>query len=679
MSLRMQIYNELVNKHSGIRERYMEVHCKQTPFSKINSYFVLLWLNVRYYILKDWTLDYIKIVRENEQKNLKTDVPESLFTTEYSATHILEAVKDYDIISFDIFDTLIFRPFSAPTDLFDYLAEEIGILDFKSVRIVQEWKARQDKFAVSGSYEVTLEEIWNRIECETGYPAGKGRNLEEELEQRFCYANPVMQTVFKELQRRKKTIIITSDMYLSEDFLEKLLAQNGYSGIQKLYISSEYTAGKSDGTIYEYVKEDFEKEKIIHIGDNEISDITNAKKAGLAVFYYPNVNKHSKAYRAYDMSLMVGAAYRGIVNNHMYCGNNSYSMEYEYGYIDGGLFVLGYCTFIHDYYKKNGIDKILFLSRDGDIIKQVYNKLYQEDSTEYAYWSRKAATKLMAEDDRHDYFRRFIEHKVNQQYKIAEILEAMELQELGRELVGLDVSEYLTDSNQSKLRKFIESKWECVIKKYKEQHKAAKRYYEDILTGCKRAVAVDIGWAGSGAMTLRHLVEQEWYIPCEIIGLIAGTNTVHNSEPDASEPFLQSGKLVAYLYSQSHNRDLLKKHDPNKDYNVFWELLLSSPTPQFSGFQSGNACREKTEDRYLPDLDITLQFGKYDANQEGIKEIQQGILDFAADYKEHFKDFPYMFNISGRDAYAPMLVAASHNEKYLKAIEKKFDLEINVN
>ena len=364
MSLRMQIYNELVNKHSGIRERYMEVHCKQTPFSKINSYFVLLWLNVRYYILKDWTLDYIKIVRENEQKNLKTDVPESLFTTEYSATHILEAVKDYDIISFDIFDTLIFRPFSAPTDLFDYLAEEIGILDFKSVRIVQEWKARQDKFAVSGSYEVTLEEIWNRIECETGYPAGKGRNLEEELEQRFCYANPVMHTVFKELQRRKKTIIITSDMYLSEAFLEKLLAQNGYSGIQKLYISSEYNAGKSDGTIYEYVKEDFEKEKIIHIGDNEISDITNAKKAGLAVFYYPNVNKHSKAYRAYDMSLMVGAAYRGIVNNHMYCGNNSYSMEYEYGYIYGGLFVLGYCTFIHDYYKKNGIDKILFLTQN---------------------------------------------------------------------------------------------------------------------------------------------------------------------------------------------------------------------------------------------------------------------------------------------------------------------------
>ena len=58
--------------------------------------------------------------------------------------------------------------------------------------------------------------------------------------------------------------------------------------------------------------------------------------------------------------------------------------------------------------------------------------------------------------------------------------------------------------------------------------------------------------------------------------------------------------------------------------------------------------------------------------------MQKGILDFAKQYAIHFSKYPYMFNISGRDAYAPMLLAASHNEKYLKAIEKKFDLEVNV-
>lgn len=35
-------------------------------------------------------------------------------------------------------------------------------------------------------------------------------------------------------------------------------------------------------------------------------------------------------------------------------------------------------------------------------------------------------------------------------------------------------------------------------------------------------------------------------------------------------------------------------------------------------------------------------------------------------------------HISGRDAYAPMLVAESFGEKYLKEIEKRFGLEVNV-
>ena len=90
----------------------------------------------------------------------------------------------------------------------------------------------------------------------------------------------------------------------------------------------------------------------------------------------------------------------GIVNNKLYNGTEQLSMEYEYGYIYGGLFVLGYCDFIHTYARVHGIDKLLFLSRDGDILKQVYDRLYPDDATEYACWSRKAATILMAKYNR---------------------------------------------------------------------------------------------------------------------------------------------------------------------------------------------------------------------------------------------------------------------------------------
>lgn len=132
--------------------------------------------------------------------------------------------------------------------------------------------------------------------------------------------------------------------------------------------------------------------------------------------------------------------------------------------------------------------------------------------------------------------------------------------------------------------------------------------------------------------------------------------------------------------SVAANRDLLKKHDPNKDYNVYWELLLSSPTPQFTGFYEGRkeAPADTESARYLEELDITLAYGKREDHLEGIREIQRGILDFADDYYCRFKEFPCMFHVSGRDAYAPMLLAASHHERYLKAILHKFTFEKNL-
>jgi len=117
---------------------------------------------------------------------------------------------------------------------------------------------------------------------------------------------------------------------------------------------------------------------------------------------------------------------------------------------------------------------------------------------------------------------------------------------------------------------------------FTERDKKRRKYKE--LKGINRAAAVDIGWAGSGALSLSYLVEKVWKLPCQITGIIAGTNTIHNAEPDAGEIFLQNGKLVSYLFSQSHNRDVMKKHDPDKDYNVYWELLLSSCQRKFLGY-----------------------------------------------------------------------------------------------
>lgn len=691
--MRMRIYNFLVNRHAGIRSRYHRVHDGGGRGRKIVSYLYLLCLNFGYYCLCCRFLDKAEAAAVYEEKRLSV-LPESALQ-KLAVRDYVDMLSRYDVVSFDIFDTLLFRPFSEPADLFYFLGERLGLSDIRRIRMEQEQRARRECYKEKGHYEAAFDEIWAVMEQKTGIPAAQGMGLEEELEEEFCYANPFMKRVFEELKARGKQIICISDMYLPSVFLRKLLKRNGYADIHKVYVSCEYGKNKADGGLYRLVREEFPiKTAFVHCGDNVHSDVKMAKKCGFASLYYPNVNRMALSFRPYDMSPMVGGAYRGIVDTCLYQGERNYTPEYEYGFIYGGLFVLGYCRFIHEYCTCCGVEKLLFLSRDGDILKQVYDKLYPKDSTAYVYWSRSAAIKLMAEFDSYDYFRRYLYHKVNQGISIYRILEAMELPflleflpdkingENGKQMAVRSEDE-LTDQNVEALERFIRAHYTAVCSFYKEQQEAARIYYERELQGVSHAAAVDIGWAGSGAISLMFLAERVWKLPCKITGIVAGTNTVHNSEPDAAEPFLQSGKLVSYLYSQRHNRDLLKKHDPNKDYNIFWELLLASPTPQFTGFYKGRIkTAEKAGDgglQYITDLDITLAFGKYDNNQDGIREIRRGIFDFVKEYSSHFENFPYMLRISGRDAYAPMLIAAGYKEKYLRTIRQKFAFESNVN
>ena len=667
--MRIQIYNALVNRKPGISYRYHKFHDGSTGFKKVLSWFYLLWLNFAYCVLFCRSLGNTPQTEYYEEKSVPACESESSLVRRDGVpapSELVSQLKAYDVISFDVFDTLIFRPFSDPTDLFYLVGEKMGIQDFKNLRIQAEKKAREIVHRTSDGYEVTLEQIWNELADETGLDADEGIRIETETEKNLCFVNPYMLQVWNELKDAGKKLIIVSDMYLPAEIIKEILEKNGFTGAESIYISNELGCNKYEGRLYGKVLEDIRKElpdaKVIHVGDNPRSDLKMAEANGFDTVFYPNVNRNQLLYRPFDMSAIVGGAYRGIVGSHIYNGLNVYSREYEYGFIYGGLFVLGYCKFIHDYFLNEKPDKLLFLSRDGDILKKIYDYMYPGEPTEYVLWSRKAALKLMAGHDKHDYFRRFIDHKVSDGISLGEAIDSMELQGLKAKLgAELKASDRLTSSTACKLKAFLSSNWDEVLSSYEDQQAATKSCFTKLLNGCSKAVCIDIGWAGSGALSFSFLAERVWNIPCEITGLIAGTNTPYNTEPDASEPFLQSGKLKSYMFSQANNRDLLKKHDPAKGYNIFWELLLASPNPCFEG--------------YYPD---GPHFGDSDIDAGKAEEIQKGITDFVHIYTKTFESYPYMLNISGRDAYAPVLAASGKGEKYLRSIASGFAMEIGV-
>ena len=656
MSIRMNIYGALVNRVPEIRKRYHNMRDEQsTVLQRFFAWFYLLGLNVAW--LMGWRGEDSGDDQDISRAKQLPETGESVLSRREPPEKVICSLKEYDLISFDVFDTLLFRPFSDPKDLFFLVGQKLNYLDFRRLRVEAETEARRIHRDKTGNNEVSLREIYEYLECEAGIPCEEGMQVELEMEEMLCFANPYFSEIFHGLKRAGKKIIAISDMYLPGDTVRRMLEKCGFSGLDACLVSCEYGMSKSAGNLFQMAEGTTSgKKSCIHIGDNPKSDVENARRAGWDSIYYKNVNQMGMRFRSLEMSAVVGSIYCGLVNAHIHNGLRVYSKDYEYGFIYGGILVLGYCQFIHEYVLQNHIGKVLFLARDGDILKKVYDRMYPEEAGKscYVLWSRLAATKLAARYYKYDYFRRFLFHKVNQGFTLAQIFETMELEDMLTDLTDstkgkLKPSTELTDKNAKEVRQYLTLRWDWVLSHYETQIKNGKEYFEKLLAQCDSAVAVDIGWAGSGAMALDVLINRILGLNCSITGLIAGTNSANSAEPDMSEAQLSNGKLVSYLFSQGCNRDLWRRHDPAKGDNVMMEKALASPYRSFRGFDKGSCIEALSDGR--------------DAAQA--REIQQGILDYCDMYLESPVS-GRIGNISGRDAAAPIFMWMEGNRKKME-------------
>lgn len=190
----------------------------------------------------------------------------------------LISLEKYKYISFDIFDTLIKRKVDNPKAVFNYMENKvlrensISIKKFYLKRILAE-KISHRIYNEPNIYQIysffpTIKKVKSKLIA-----------LEIETEKFLTMANPIIFDLYQFCLNNNKKIIITSDMYIPKEMMQKILNNSGYKGYSKLYISCDVKKSKRKGTIYPYILEDLniKNENLIHIGDNIISDIENAK------------------------------------------------------------------------------------------------------------------------------------------------------------------------------------------------------------------------------------------------------------------------------------------------------------------------------------------------------------------------------------------------------------------
>ena len=284
--------------------------------------------------------------------------------------YIINQTQQYDVITFDVFDTLIIRDVRIPTDIFSLSYGIIG----RYIRVAAEIVARHK----SKTGEVTLDDISKicPFSCEK----------ELEFEKMYCRANPVMLDVYKELVMEGKKLYAISDMYLSSDFISSLLNSSGFD--IPVLVSCEEHCSKKDGTLFKRFMEinSISPEKMIHIGDNYESDGEGAKKAGIKSLI---IEKHSDMLSYTDYSIS-DPELSSFINH----GLNELSDPMEkIGYEVVGPIILSFCQWIHKKKNEYRFDRLYFLARDMRFTFETYKSLYPCDESRYLCVSRKSLIK----------------------------------------------------------------------------------------------------------------------------------------------------------------------------------------------------------------------------------------------------------------------------------------------
>ena len=299
----------------------------------------------------------------------------------------------YEVISFDIFDTLIKRKYFTPKGIFEHISTIIQDPSFTEKRIQAEIKARK----ISTEQDITIDEIYKQlphhyINC---------KEQEKLLEINNSFANREIKDIYLRAIKLNKKVVAASDMYLDKETVIKILNKAGFTHFNNIYISGECKKTKWTGDLFDLIIKDYKisPKKILHIGDNYKSDYLNAQKRNINAYNCSNKDLLKKIkfkkFALKNKELEKSCLY--ALCNEYYNETNDYFKQLGFTY--GGPLCLAFINWVHSQIQSKKDSNILFISRDGWILKKVFDILYPgKFKTHYIYASRDICQNVKPEE-----------------------------------------------------------------------------------------------------------------------------------------------------------------------------------------------------------------------------------------------------------------------------------------
>ena len=405
------------------------------------------------------------------------------------------------VVSFDIFDTLLFRKTNDPETIFDLVGKHFGIHGFRKLRIDKQNEASRLVYEQKKYPHADIDDIYRMLEKTTEYEVDwqAVKEYEIQMENDALVANEEMLEIFHYAKSAGKRVIATSDMYLFAATLRNILESRGFVGFDYIYCSADEHKAKFDKSLFAHVaeQESVPFNEILHIGDKARDDGEFPSSFGIDTFVYE---------RECPLDKVKNAAASEIDNGlYKILYNEQRGFWYNFGIEAGGPLYTGLFLWLRQ--KINNTNKkIFFLSRDGYNLYQIY-KDAGYTNVEYLYTSRRSLVLAGITEMTDEVMKDLPPYTKGQ--TVGEILDYLcvpvnEIEHLKE--AGFDNKEAVikTEADIEKFRKLYVLDQKAFLKRCQYERENARKYFQKTGFLDQDSIVFDCGWSGSS----QHLIDR---------------------------------------------------------------------------------------------------------------------------------------------------------------------------
>lgn len=510
------------------------------------------------------------------------------------------------VISFDIFDTLLWRPLARPEAvhwmLEERLARDWGIQDFTRLRHQAEARVRH---RLAGQGDVTIADIYRELSAWQGWDvelASRLQDLEVTTEQTLLRVNPLMAAIVRGLGASQRRWVLVSDMYLGSRELEPVLRRLGLDGYGRFYGSADTGRRKDRGDVWPHVleQEGIDQDQLLHVGDHEQVDIqwlvdrqfrapVHILKPITLLGLLPGgealieVMRHQPSWRNELILGLIANRLHVQIHEHPDQAGQPLSVPEVFGYGVVGPILAIFMAWLLPRVRQNGVSSVRFLSREGWLFDQVYQSIVQHPAlagsdgpwpTGGYYYASRSSLALAAVEQESDlesllgaHYRGSLRQLFTARLGLSDLTAVTD--RLGAERLETHV---LLPEDYVRVKDALHQCWPALREEGQRQRAAFRGYDAAWITAPDPHPAlVDIGYSGTIQLAMMKATGQP----------LRGYYLVTNA---SCGRVLEQGGSCASCFGHLLALEAMDQH-PLHRYSLLLEAVLTSPEGQLQGFE----------------------------------------------------------------------------------------------